>query len=187
MLTFDRSFSGPNQQWSVVELDYRLQFMLALIEGERKEINYFPPLLSNMNGHMSSPAIPMGDPFVYVVSLIHHLKNQFATLYSKYVRWSNDEKNRWCSQDERIEHYDLLIFSYQTKNLSIGIHWNVRLLKEKQFEICIKAKSNDKIDIELPLGLWNINEQTNDFVNHLKSFQMDMKILINILCQSIAF
>jgi hypothetical protein len=184
-LIFDRSFAGPDQQWSVAELDYQLQFMLALIEGEKEEGNYFPSS-QNTNNNTLSPSIPLGDPFVYVVSLIHQLKTQFAARYSKCVRWSTDKKNRWCSQDGKIENYDLLIFSYQTKNLSVDINWNVRILREQQFSICIIAKAPNKIDIELPLGLWKINEQTTDFDIHLKNFETEIKVLINILCQSIA-
>jgi hypothetical protein len=186
MLIFDRSFGAPNQQWSVDELDYQLQFMVALIEGEKEKSSYIPST-RNTNDYMSLPFIPLGDPFVYVVSLIHHLKNQFAARYSNCIRWSTGEKNRWCSQDRTIENYDLMIFSYQSKNLSVDVTWHVTILKEKQFIISIKAKDHNKINILLPLGLWKINEKKNDFDVHLKYFEMEMKILINILCQSIAF
>ncbi len=187
MLIFDRSFAGPEQQWSVDELDYQLQFMIALIEGEKEEVNYFPPSPQSTKDNMLLPFIPLGDSFVYVVSLIHHLKHQFAARYSQCVRWSNEEKNRWSSQDGRIEHIDLLIFRYQTKNLSIDINWNVRILREKKFSIFIKAKINDKIDIEVPMGVWKINEQTNDFDLHFNNFEVEIKILIKILCRSNAF
>ncbi len=81
----------------------------------------------------------------------------------------------------------MLIFSYQTKQLSVDINWNVRIMKEQQFSICIKAKDHNKVNIELPLGVWKINEQTNDFHIHFKNFEMEIKFLINILCKSIGF
>ncbi|CAF4857462.1 unnamed protein product, partial [Rotaria sp. Silwood2] len=83
-LIFDRGFGDPNQQWSVDELDYQLQFMLTLITNENEQVNYFPaPQI--INSIILSPSIPLEDPFVYVISLIHHLKHQFATRYSKCV------------------------------------------------------------------------------------------------------
>lgn len=185
MLIFDRSFGNPDQQWSVVELDYQLQLIIVLIDGEREGMNYFPSP-SNLNSNISSSIIPYEDPFIYVVSLIYHLKKQFSIRYSNCIRWSSNEKNHWHSQDEKIECNDLLIFSYQTKNLSINIQWNVLLLKEQHLLITIKAKISDKIHIELPLGIWKITEQTNDFHHHLNNFEIEMKSLINILCQSIA-
>jgi hypothetical protein len=186
MLIFDRSFAGPEQQWSVNELDYQFQFMISLLESERAETNYFSPPQTT-NNQLSSLSIPLGDSFVYIVTLIHHLKHQFAARYCQCVRWSTEEKYRWSSQDGRIEHFDLLIFRYQTKYLSIDIHWNVRLLRDKHFSIDIKAKIKDKIDIEIPMGIWKINEQTHHFDLHLNNFEMEMKILINIICQSIEF
>jgi hypothetical protein len=187
MLVFDRSFGGPEKQWSVDELDYQLEFIISLIDGQRDEVNYFSSPPQNTNNSISSISIPSEDSFIYVVSLIHYLKHQFAARYSRCVRWSTEEKNRWSSQDGRIEHVDLLIFRYQAKNLSIDFNWNVKMLKDKHFSIDIQAKINNKIDIELPMGIWKINEQTNDFDLHFNNFEMEMKILINIICRSNAF
>jgi hypothetical protein len=183
MLIFDRSFGGPEQQWSVNKLDYQLEFIISLIDSQRDEVNYFPSPPQNTNNSISSLSIPSEDSFIYVVSLIHHLKHQFAARYSQCVRWSNEEKNRWSSQDGKIEHVDLLIFRYQTKNLSIDINWNVKMLRDKHFSIDIQAKINNKIDIELPMGIWKIN----DFDLHFNNFEMEIKMLIKILCRSNAF
>ncbi|CAF3693938.1 unnamed protein product [Rotaria sp. Silwood1] len=182
-LIFDRGFGDPNQQWSVDELDYQLQFMFTLITNENEQVNYFPaPQI--MNDIILSPTIPLEDPFVYVVSLIHHLKHQFATRYSKCVRWSTDKKNSWNAQNGRIENYDLLIFSCQEKNFPIDIKWDVQLLQEQNFLFYVKARTDNKIIIELPLGVWKINEQTATFEVHLQNFEMEIKTLINILFKS---
>jgi hypothetical protein len=187
MLIFDRSFGGPEKQWSVNKLDYQLQFIISLIDGQRDEVNYFSSPPQNTNNSISSLSIPLEDSFIYVVSLIHHLKHRFAARYSQCVRWSTEEKNRWSSQDGKIEHVDLLIFRYKTKNLSIDLNWNVKMLRDKHFSIDIEAKINDKIDIDVPMGIWKIDQQTNHFHLHFNNFEMEMKILINIICQSIAF
>ncbi len=75
------------------ELDYQRQLIISLIQGQRDETHYFS-LPQNMNNHRLSLSIPLEDPFVYVVSLIHHLKHQFAAHYSQCVRWSIEEKYR---------------------------------------------------------------------------------------------
>ncbi|CAF3317114.1 unnamed protein product, partial [Rotaria sp. Silwood2] len=183
-LIFDRGFGDPNQQWSVDELDYQLQFMLTLITNENEQVNYFPaPQI--INSIILSPSIPLEDPFVYVISLIHHLKHQFATRYSKCVRWSTEKKNSWNAQNGRIENYDLLIFSCQEKNFQIDIKWDVQLLQEQNFLFYVKARTDNKIIIELPLGVWKINEQTVNFEVHLQNFEIEIKTLINILFKSI--
>ncbi|CAF2925076.1 unnamed protein product [Rotaria sp. Silwood2] len=183
-LVFDRGFGDPNQQWSVDELDYQLQFMLTLITNENEQVNYFPaPQI--INNIILSPSIPLEDPFVYVISLIHHLKHQFATRYSKCVCWSTEKKNSWNAQNGRIENYDLLIFSCQEKNFQIDIKWDVQLLQEQNFLFYVKARTDNKIIIELPLGVWKINEQTVNFEVHLQNFEIEIKTLINILFKSI--
>jgi hypothetical protein len=161
-------------------------FSVPHIRQPPLEPNYFPPPQTT-NIPISSPSIPLEDPFVYLVSLIHHLKHQFAVRYSQCVRWSTEQKNHWLSQDTRIEHDDLLIFSYQTKDLPIHIHWNVKMLDDKDFSIDIKAKADENINIELPMGIWKLNEQTTNFDLHFNNFEMKIKMLINIIYQSIAF
>ena len=186
MLTFDHCFTDPNQQWSVNELDYQLQFMLALINSDNNQKKYFPALQDNI-GRIPLLSIPTNDSFVYIISLIHHLKNQFTARYSNCIRWSMEEKNQWCSQDGQIEHHHLMIFSYQSKDLSVDIDWKARILEDQQISISIEAKDHNKVSIELPLGSWQINKQTNDFDSHMLKFEIEMTILINLLCQSIGF
>jgi hypothetical protein len=71
ILVFDRSFAGPEEQWSVDELDYQLQFITALIDGEKDDANYFSsPPPENTSDNMSLPSFLLRDSFVYVVSLI---------------------------------------------------------------------------------------------------------------------
>ena len=162
MFIFDRGFAGPDQQWSVDELQNQVQFIITLIGEEKEGINYFPSS-PNTNDHLPLPRIPSGDPFVYIVSLIHQLKTHFATHYSTNIRWSSNEKSHWYNQNGRIENTDLLIFHYQAKNLAININWVVRILSNQRFFLDIEANDGNKFNIELPLGVWEITEQTNDF------------------------
>lgn len=184
MFIFDRSFAGPDQQWSADELQNQLQFIITLIGEEKEGINYFPPSPPpNTNDHIPLPCIPFGDSFVYIVSLIHQLKTHFAMRYSNYIRWSSNENSRWLNQNGSIENTDMLIFHYQTKNLAININWIVRIWPDQRFFLGIEATHGNKFNIELPLGIWEITEQTNDFQQHLNDFEIEMKILINILCR----
>lgn len=186
MLIFDRCFAAPSQQWTVKELDYQLQFMLALIGGNENKKNYFPSSEDHID-RMPLPSMPMGDSFVYVVSLIHSLKTHFAVRYPNCVRWSTEQENRWCNQDGQIEHHHSMIFSYQSKDLSVNMHWKAGILKGQQVSISIEAKDHKQIGIELPLGSWKIDQQTNDFDVHITKFEIEMQILVNILCKSMAF
>ncbi len=179
MLVFDRAFANPEQQWSVNELDYQLQFLVALIDDDQS------PLNQNTNDQISSPSIPLGDLFVYLVSLIHHLKQNFAHQYSQYVRCSMNENNHWSSQDDIIEHKHVLIYHDQGKNLSIDIHWHIKILKDQHFDISIQANDQKNINIQLPMGSYEINEHINSFHLYFKNFQMEIKTLIHILIQSI--
>jgi hypothetical protein len=181
MLVFDRSFANPEQQWSVDELDYQLRFLIALIDSKD---NSFPSN-QNTNDQNLSPSIPLEDPFVYLVSLIHHLKHYFVQRYSQHVRWSTNENNFWSYQDGIIEHKHLLIFHDQGKNLSIDIHWHIKILKDQQFDISIQAKDQKNIKIQLPMGRYEINEQINHFHLYFQIFQIEIKTLIHILFQSI--
>ena len=177
MLVFDRSFANPEQQWSVNELDYQLQFLVALIDGDQF------PSTQNTNDQISSPAIPLEDPVVYLVSLIHHLKRCFADRYSQYVHWLTNENNDWSIRDGTIEHKHLLIFHDQEKNLSIDIHWYIEIDKDKYFDISIQAKDQKDFNIQLPMGRYESDKQINSFPLYFTIFQMEMKTLIHILIQ----
>jgi len=179
MLVFDRAFANPEQQWSVNELDYQLQFLIALVNDDQSLLN------QNTNDQISSPSIPLEDPFVYLVSLIHHLKHNFTHQYSQQVRCSMNENNHWSSQDGIIEHKHVLIYQDQGKNLSIDIHWHIKLLKDQHFDISIQANDQKNINIQLPMGRYEINEQINSFHLYFQNFQMEIKTLIHILFQSI--
>jgi hypothetical protein len=174
MLIFDRAFDNPEKQWTVDQLDYQLQFLIALIDDDQLLLN------ENTTDCLSlSPSIPLDDPFVYLVSLIHHLKHHFVQQYSQKVRWSTNENNHWSYNDGIIEHKHLLIFNDKQKNLSIDIHWNIKILQNHQFDISIQAKDQ----IQLPIGRYSIDDQINQFC--FQNFQLEMKTLIHILCQSI--
>jgi hypothetical protein len=178
MLIFDRAFDSPEQQWPVDELDYQLQFLIALIDDDQLSLN------QNKNDWISlSPSIPLDDPFVYLVSLIHHLKHHFVQQYSQKVRWSTNENNHWSSNDGIIKHKHLLIFDDKEKNLSVDIHWEIKILQNHHFHISIQAKDQKNINIQLPMGSYSIDEQTNQFC--FQNFQLEMKTLIHILCQLI--
>ena len=108
------------------------------------------------------------------VSLIHHLKNQFSTSYPKCIRWSTEPKSRWLTPDSRIQNYDLLFFSYQGKDLSVNIKWEMKTLANKQISACVQRATQNQIAIELPLGFGKMIENPMDF-------QMEIKTLVNIL------
>ena len=100
------------------------------------------------------------------------------------MRWSSQEKNQWIAEDKRIENRDMLIFWYQGTDLTIDIHWDVTILENDQFKLVLNAKDPDKVNLELPLGSWNIKQSSEDFEILLKSVELKMKILICILSQS---
>lgn len=178
MLIFDRAFANPEEQWSVNELDYQLQFVIALIDDVQS------PLIQNTSDPILFPSIPLEDFVVYFVSLIHYLKHCFVHRYSQYVHWSTNENNHWSFQDEIIEHKHLLIYNHQEKNLSIDIHWRIKRLKDQHFDISIQAKDQKNINIQLPIGTYQINDQTNQFHYYFQNFQMEIQTLIHILLKS---
>lgn len=159
-------------------------YLVPYIQESPIKSNYFPSL-QNTTITISSLCIPSKDPFIYIVSLIYYLKEQLTMNYSQCVRWLTEQKNHWFTQHQRIEHDDVLIFSYQTKSLPIHIHWNINLLEDNTFSIDIKGKVNENKRIELPIVIYKIGRQTYDF--HFNNFQMQIKILVDSLCQSIAF
>lgn len=175
MLVFDRAFAIPEQQWSVNELDYQLQFLTALINDDQF------PSHQTTNDKISSPTIPLEDPFVYLVSLINHLKHCFADRYSQHVHWLTNENNYWSIQDGIIEHKHKMIVRDQGKNLSVDIHWHSKIHNDQHFDISIQANDH----IQLPMGRYPVNNQINQFDFHFQNFQMEIKTLIYILLQTI--
>ncbi|UJR16586.1 hypothetical protein I4U23_003486 [Adineta vaga] len=184
MLIFDRGFTNPGHQWSIDELDYQFQWITTLLMERHEQVNYFPVSL-NINTQTLSSSIPFGDLFIYIVSLINQLKTQLVTRYCTCMRWSTEGKSRWITEDKRIENHDVLVFWYQESNLTIDIQWHIQILQENQFKLHIKANGSNQVAIELPLGIWTMKQQANDFDTLLNSFEIEMKILITILLESL--
>ncbi|CAF1131778.1 unnamed protein product [Adineta ricciae] len=179
MLIFDRGFAGPDQQWSIDELDYQLQCIIVPLQGKHERTDYFP-VSSTVNAEPTLPVISFEDPFVCMVSMIYNLKTRLVDRYRKCMRWSSQGKNQWITEHKLIENRDMLIFWYQGTDLTIDIHWNVTILENDQFKLVINAKGPDKVNLELPLGSWSIKQPSADFEILLKSVELKMKILICI-------
>ena len=152
-------------------MDYQIRFLVRLLDNES----------ASFNDKISSPSIPLEDPFVYLVSLIHHLKTEC----SQYIHCSINESNHWSFQNGLLEHKHLLTYHKEGQNHSIDIHWHIKILEDHHFNISIHAKDQKNINIQLPMGQYKIDEQRNPFYLYFKIFHMEMNTLIFILLQSV--
>ena len=67
-----------------------------------------------------------------------------------------------------------MFFSYQGKDLSVDIKWEIKILANKQISACAQEGTRNPIAVELPLGFWKMSEPSVDF-------EMEMKTPVNIL------
>lgn len=177
MHTFDHVFATPDKQWSIDKVDYQLQFMLTLIAKDQEKLNYFPTPDIENNTILSS-IILLKDPFVYMVSLINYLKEQFANRHSKCIRWLNIDRCDWKCHEDEVRNSDLLKYSYQEKSIEICITWHIKPLEEENFWLHMNAKIPEEIDFEMPLGDWKKPKQENDLETLRLYVELEMKTLI---------
>jgi len=176
-LIFDRGFAGPDQHWPIEELEYQLQFMIQLLAKKKENDGYFPLAINQIEPWSCTTK---SDSFLQLVSLIDGIKKQFQIRYPS-ILWSTNEKSRWSGDSRQIENHDFLTFKKQKVIIPIEIIWHAQMDDKQDLTMTIIAKINNKINVELPLGIWKQYEEEKNKEEIFKAFELKLKILIDIL------
>ncbi|CAF1455218.1 unnamed protein product [Rotaria sp. Silwood1] len=179
-LIFDCGFSDPKQQWNIEELEYQLQFMLQLIKKNNEEDKSY--LTSSINKQTELLiCTPKNDSFPQLVFLIDWLKQEFEK-HSENLHWSpNNKQSQWSGNNRHIENYDILHFQKEQFKISFEIKWNVTINNNNELHMIIKAKINQTIVIQLPLGIWQQYHKDNIKQDILKNVQIQLNNLLDLL------
>jgi hypothetical protein len=138
-----------------------------------KDSCFPPPLLKNQIESLSYTS--KRDSFLQLVLLIDWIKNQFQIRYP-CVSWSTNEESEWSGKGRQIEHHDTLTFQKQ-----YVIIWCAKIDNNQELVMNITVKINNTTAIQLPLGVWKQYEQEKIKEEILKTFELELKNLIDML------
>lgn len=178
-LIFDRGFAAPEQQWPLEELAYQLQHMLQLATRNNEENTCFSPPLSKKQIESSTTTI-QPNSFLQLASLINSMKTQFSIRYPD-ISWSTDNKSQWTGQGKYVQNTDFLTFKKQQRSIIIETCCRVWINKNQELVISFMAKINEGNKVTLPLGIWQKYEGEDVLEEIRKVFELELKVLIDIL------
>jgi len=153
--------------------------MLQLVTKSNEENSCFPLPLSKKQIE-SSMTKTKPNSFLQLVSLIDSMKRQFSLRYPD-IHWSTDEKIQWWGRNQQVENTDVLTFEKQYRPIVVDIHCRARINNNQELMITVMAKMNENNIITLPIGIWKEYEEENTKEEILKIFELELKILIDIL------
>ena len=108
------------------------------------------------------------------------MRQQFTMRYPD-VRWSTDEKCQWSGHSRQAQVTDSLIFEKFSRSMIIETRCRATMNKNEEVEIIFMAKINSTEKVTLPLGTWKQFGQENVKEEIYKVFELELKILIEIL------
>ncbi|CAF1163774.1 unnamed protein product [Rotaria sordida] len=179
-LIFNCGFSDSKQQWNIEELEYQLLFMLQLTKKNNEEDkSYLTSSINNQTELLKYTS--KNDSFPQLVFLIDWLKQEFEK-HSENLHWSpNNKQSQWSGNNRYIENYDILHFQKEQFKISFEIKWNVTINNNNELHMIIKAKINQTIVIQLPLGIWQQYHKDNIKQDLLKNVQIEIDNLVDLL------
>lgn len=153
--------------------------MLHLATKNNETDSVFPPIILQKQTQRFFVASQI-DSFLRLGSLIDWMKRQFQIHYPS-IHWSTNDKSQWSGHSRQVKNIDILKFQKQQKSIIIEMICCVEINKNQELSITITAKGNGTARNLLPLGIWKQYEQEDDTEKILKTFELELKILIDIL------
>ncbi|UJR11175.1 hypothetical protein I4U23_015356 [Adineta vaga] len=175
-LIFDRGFADFHRQWSIEELEYQIRFALQLTEinSNNAEESSLIQSLSNIPSTLSLSNAFECNPFLRMISVIFCIREQIIARCSN-VPWLINEINDWHGNNRETKCYNIITFKEEAQ-ISQKIYWCAEINKQNDFSITIHAKINDNTGVELPLGVWNQDNQKKFQEDSIRNFELQMKL-----------
>lgn len=97
------------------------------------------------------------------------------------VRWLADDKCQWSGHNQQAQVIDSLTFDHFSRSIIIETLCQATLNNNQELEIILMAKIDSTKKVTLPLGTWKQFDQENIREEIYKIFELELKILIQIL------
>ena len=153
--------------------------MLRLVTKNNEESSVLPPATSKKQAGPLLDILPPNS-FLQLVSLIDWMKRQFQMRYSN-VHWSTGVENEWRGHSQQVKNRDILTFQKQNRSIMINMICCAEIDEKQELVLTIMAKVNGMTNIQLPHGAWKEYERENVKEDILKTFELQLKTLIDIL------
>lgn len=162
------------------ELENQIRFVLHLILfKDADERQFIRSQLKILNNISLSNTFLACNPFLRMASLIVWIKQQIIIRYSN-IHWLKNETTQWRGTNQYVESQNMITLD-DTEQRFREIHWCTEINKKKELSIVVRVKIINKGFIQLPLGVWNQDNQKKIQEEVIQNFELQLRCLINML------
>ena len=185
MSTFDKGFENAEHQWTVDQLEYRLESIRHLLEPETTSFDQqLSDATQNLLAFESIIAAPNLSPIelkFHEISLAYEsAKLKFITQhascswYDEHCRWSEHQQD----MTERKNH-DILSYQYKKKNWMLIIVCSVHFDDNGDIFTLSVGNNFNGVYVQLPLGRYTPQELDN--LNIEAEFERELINLLQVI------
>jgi hypothetical protein len=185
MSTFDKGFENAEHQWTVDQLEYRLESILHLIQPKMTSLDeQLSDATKNLLSFESVTAVSNLSPIelkFHKISLAYEsakakfiAQHSSCSWYDGHCHWSEHQQD----MTERKNH-DLLSYQYKKKNWMLIIVCSVHFDDNGDIFTLAVGSDFNGVYVELPLGRYTLHELDN--LNFEDEFERELINLLQVI------
>jgi hypothetical protein len=192
MTTFDKGFEFPVRQWTVEQLDYRLQLILSVLDAHKTPSSPTETLddVSNALVRLGDATIISGSsppesrsPLGKAASAFHFAKTKFIENYRRSYKWT-DGSCQWLNDIHNMterKHYDILTYYLLNQTWSIIVCCTANVNETGQCVLLSIGSIVQGLYIGIPIGEYATNSSGLDGIDIYANFETELKNLIRLV------
>ncbi|CAF5134286.1 unnamed protein product, partial [Rotaria sp. Silwood1] len=194
MTTFDKGFEFPERQWTIEQLNFRLQLIRNTLESYSQSSATIETLedisndlikLDDIGIRALSSSYESRSPLDKAASAFHFTKIKFIENHQRNYKWT-DGSCQWSDDIQNLDerkHYDTLTYYLLNKNWSIIICCTANVNENGQFVHLSIGSIVHGLYIGIPIGEYPTNSSTLDTNDIYIKFERELKNLIRLVCK----
>ncbi|CAF0817675.1 unnamed protein product [Adineta steineri] len=191
MTTFDKGFEFPERQWTIEQLDFRLQLIRNTLKlyskssATIKTLEDISKALANLDdtgARALSSSYESKSPLNKAASAFHFAKTKFIENHRSNYKWA-DESCQWLDDNQNLDerkHYDILTYYFLNRNWSIIICCTANVNEQGQSVHLSIGSIVHGLYIGIPIGEYPTNGILDKNDIYIK-FERELKNLILLL------
>ncbi|CAF1449562.1 unnamed protein product [Rotaria sordida] len=191
MTTFDKGFEFSKRQWTIEQLDFRLQLIRNTLESYSKSPATIETLedvsddlikLDDIGIRALSSSYEPRSPLDKAASAFHFAKIKFVENHQRRYKWT-DGRCQWSDDIQNLDerkHYDTLTYYLLNKNWSIIICCTANVNENGQFVHLSIGSIVHGVYIGIPIGEYPTNGNLDKNDIYIK-FERELKNLIRLV------
>ncbi|CAF1167056.1 unnamed protein product [Adineta steineri] len=194
MTTFDKGFEFADRQWTIEQLNYRLQLIRNTLESLKTASSLLETLEDVSDaliklGDTASSAVPspyeIRSPLDKAASAFVFAKTRFIENHQRGYKWT-DGGCQWSDDVNHMverKHYDTLTYYLLNQNWSIIVCFTANVNETGQSVFLSIGSIVHGLYIGIPIGEYATNSNSLDKSDIYTNFERELKNLIHLICK----